>query len=135
MKRSCKNLFIAAFVATLMTGLAQAREHQIYSVAEEVPMGYENEVQKKNYYVDIGEKQGVTRGTTLDVFRVVSKLNPYENEKRINHRVKIGELKVLHANDEAAIGSFKSMETGPDTPLFEIENFMIGDHVSVSVND
>lgn len=135
MKRSCKNLFIAVMAASFMTLTAQAREHQIYSVAEEVPMGYEDEVQKKNYYVDIGEKQGVTKGTTLDVFRIISKLNPYENEKRINHRVKIGELKVLHANDDAAIGSFKMMETGPETPLFEIENFMIGDHVSVSVND
>lgn len=137
MIKSC-NLFLRAFGLLAIAAIgasAQAREHQIYSVSEEVPMGYENEVLKKNYYVNIGENQGVRRGATLDVFRIVSKLNPYENQKRINHRIKIGELKILHADEEAAIGALKTLENGEDAPLFEIENFMIGDHVSVSVTN
>ncbi|MBC77403.1 MAG: hypothetical protein CME64_15470 [Halobacteriovoraceae bacterium] len=134
MKRSCMTLF-TAICGLLLTTTALSREHQIYSIMEEVPMGYENEVNKKNYYVNIGQNQGVEQGTVLDVYRVISKLNPYENQKRINHRVKIGELKVLHADEEAAIGALEKLNQGKDTPLFEIENFMIGDHVSVSVND
>lgn len=112
-----------------------SRDHQIYSISEEVPMGDDNEVLKKNYYVNIGKNQGVRQGATLNVFRVISKLNPYENQKRINHRVKIGQIEILHADEEAAIGAFKEINNGPQDPLFEIENFMIGDHVSVSVND
>lgn len=134
MKTSCKIVFFALLWASL-SAKGFSRDHQIYSVSEEVPMGYENEILKKNYYVNIGENQGVRKGTVLDVFRVISKLNPYENQKRINHRVKIGELQVLHADDEAAIGAFKEINDGREDPLFEIENFMIGDHVSVSVND
>lgn len=134
MKKSCK-IILSAFLCLSLAGPAMARNHQIYSVAQEVPMGYENEVLKKNYYVDIGENQGVQKGTVLDVFRVISKLNPYDNQKRVNHRVKIGELRVLHADNEAAIGTFKEIYNDDNTPLFEIENFMIGDHVSVSIND
>ncbi|MCO4755873.1 MAG: hypothetical protein KC478_15435 [Bacteriovoracaceae bacterium] len=135
MRISC-NYFILA-ISCLLISMPQAfsREHQIYSVEEEVPMGYENETLKKNYYVNIGENQGVTKGTTLNVFRIISKLNPYENQKRVNHRIKIGELKVLHADEEAAIGAIQLLNKGDDTPLFEIENFMIGDHVSVNISN
>ncbi|MEX0799021.1 MAG: hypothetical protein WEB87_02295 [Bacteriovoracaceae bacterium] len=135
MKRSCKFLFTAIFCLLALSTTANAREHQIYSVSEEVPMGYDNETLKKNYYVNIGANQGVQKGATLNVYRIISKLNPYENKRRVNHRVKIGELKVLHSDDEAAIASLKNLEKGQETPLFEIKNLMIGDHVSVSVND
>lgn len=134
MRKSCK-IFILAMMLFPLPEKVFSRDHQIYSISEEVPMGYDNEVLKKNYYVNIGKNQGVRQGATLNVFRVISKLNPYENQKRINHRVKIGQIEILHADEEAAIGAFKEINNGPQDPLFEIENFMIGDHVSVSVND
>lgn len=131
MKTTCKFL-ILTFLFSIP---AFARDHLIYSVEEEVPMGYENEKTKKNYYVNIGANQGVKTGTTLDVFRVISKLNPYDNLKRINYKVKIGELKVLHSDEEAAIGSLNNIKLGIEDPLFEVRGFMIGDSVSVTVND
>lgn len=132
---SCKT-FILFFSATLMISTsAFARDHLIYSIEEEVPMGYDNEINKKNYFINMGENQGVEKGTTLDVFRIISKLNPYDNQKRINHKIKVGEMKVLYATGEAAIGRMKTFLDDKETPLFEIEDFMIGDHVDVSVNE
>lgn len=131
MKFTCK-IIILSFILTLPSF---AREHLIYSIDEEIPMGYENEKPKRNYYVNIGSNQGVKAGTTLDVFRIISKSNPYDNLKRINYKVKIGELEVLHSDDHAAIGSLKQIKVGIKDPLFEISSFMIGDYVGVSVKD
>jgi hypothetical protein len=131
MKTACK--FILFLI--LSTSISIAREHVIYSVEEEVPMGEENEIQKKNYYINMGNNQGLKNGTILEVFRIISKANPYDNLKRINYKVKIGELKVLHSDDEAAIGSSQSVRLSINDPLFEVRNFMIGDHVSVKVKD
>lgn len=131
MRFTCK-IIILSFILTLPSF---AREHLIYSIDEEIPMGYENEKPKRNYYVNIGSNQGVKAGTTLDVFRVISKSNPYDNLKRINYKVKIGELEVLHSDDHAAIGSLKKIKVGIKDPLFEISSFMIGDYVGVSVKD
>lgn len=131
MKTTCKFLIFTF----LFSFPAFARDHLIYSVEEEVPMGYEDEKPKKNYYVNMGSNQGVKSGTTLDVFRVISKSNPYDNLKRINYKVKIGEIKVLHSDEEAAIGSLQKIKLGVDDPLFEIRGFMIGDSVNVSVKD
>lgn len=129
MKTTCITIFI--FLLSLN---AFSRDHLIYSVAEEIPMGYENEVTKKNFYLNIGSNQGVNEGTILNVFRVISKSNPYENLKRVNYKIKIGEIKVLHSDDEAAIGIMTEIKDDQDTPLLQLKGFMIGDHVSVNTN-
>ncbi len=129
MKTTCITIFL--FLLSLS---AFARDHLIYSVAEEIPMGYENEVTKKNFYLNIGTNQGVSEGTVLDVFRVISRSNPYENLKRVNYKVKIGEIKVLHSDDEAAIGIMTELKDEQETPLIHLKGFMIGDHVSVNTN-
>lgn len=97
-------------------------------------MGVENEVVRKNYYVNMGSGQGVKKDSLLDVFRIVSVQNPYDNKKRVNYKVKIGQLKVLHSSDEAAIAVVSEYNKAEETPIFEIPQFMIGDHVSINVD-
>jgi hypothetical protein len=132
MKFTCKVSFLFILLLSIST-VSFARDHLIYSVAEEIPMGFDNEVSKKNYYMNIGSEQGVSEGTTLDVFRVISKSNPYDNLKRINYKIKIGEIKVVHTGDEAAIGILQVLKNDKETPLFDLNGFMIGDYVSVNI--
>ena len=132
MKFTCKVSFLFILLLSIST-VSFARDHLIYSVAEEIPMGFDNEVTKKNYYMNIGSQQGVSEGTTLDVFRVISKSNPYDNLKRINYKVKVGEIKVVHTEEEAAIGILQVLKNDTETPLFDLNGFMIGDYVSVNI--
>ncbi len=110
-----------------------AKSYVIFSMAQDLPMGLENEVIRKNYYVNIGSGQGVKKDSILNVFRIISIQNPYDNKKRVNYKVKIGELKVLHSSDEASIAMVKEYRK-EETPIFELEQFMIGDHVSINVD-
>lgn len=110
-----------------------ARSYVIFSLSQDLSMGVENEVIRKNYYVNLGAGQGVKKDSVLNVFRIVSIQNPYDNKKRVNYKVKIGELKVLHSSDEAAIATVNEYEK-EDVPIFEIPQFMIGDHVSINVD-
>ena len=131
---SCKKkLFLLVALVTLSISQVMAREHLIYSVAEDLPMGFDNEVLRKNYYINMGSQQGIQKGTVLDVFRVISKSNPYDNKKRVNYRVKVGELEVLHTEDGSAITIMKNIANGGKDPLFDINAFMIGDNVSVAI--
>ncbi len=125
-------LFLVFFFTASM---GFARDYIIYSIAQDIPMGHENEVVQKNYYVNMGEKQGLESGTVLDVFRVISRLDPYETKKRYNYRVKIGELEVLHAEEGSAITNLKSVDEGQQRGIFfDVPGLMIGDHVSVKVD-
>lgn len=131
---SCKHFTILLLLLSI-SSFAQARDHLIYSIEEELPMGFENETLKKNYYINMGSNQGVDKGTLLNVYRVISKLNPYNNQRRINHKIKVGKVKILHSSSESSIGILKELYNDKDeSPLFDLEDFMIGDHVDVSVN-
>lgn len=117
----------------LISQAVSARSYVIFSMAQDLPMGLDNEVVRKNYYINMGSGQGIKKDSIVDVFRIVSVQNPYDNKKRVNYKVKIGELKVLHSSDEAAIAMVNGYEK-EETPIFELNQFMIGDHVSINVD-
>lgn len=125
-------LLVLLTTLLISQGIA-AKSYVIFSMAQDLPMGFDNEEVRKNYYVNIGSGQGVKKDSILNVFRIISIQNPYDNKKRVNYKVKIGELKVLHSSDEASIAMVKEY-VKEDTPIFELDHFMIGDHVSISVD-
>lgn len=125
---------LSILILTLFLSQAvSARSYVIFSMAQDLPMGFENEVVRKNYYINMGSGQGVKKDSVLDVFRIVSVQNPYDNKKRVNYKVKIGELKVLHSSDEASIAMVNEYEK-EKTPIFELDQFMVGDHVAINVD-
>lgn len=113
--------------------MAFARDFIIFSIVQDLPMGYANEVVNKNFYVNIGSEQGLDSGTTLDVYRTISRLDPYETKQRYNYKVKIGELEVLHTEKDTAIATLKDTYVGKDLKVYDIGGFMIGDKVNVKV--
>ena len=123
------------FMVTLAftASMAIAKDYVIYSISQDIPMGFEKEVLRKNFYIDMGKNQGVAKGSVLDVFRVISVLDPYESKKRFNHKIKIGEVKVLHSEEGSSIGILNKIESEEETPVFEIGKLMIGDVVTAHV--
>jgi len=111
-----------------------AKSYVIFSLAQDLSMGNEGEIIRKNYYINMGSGQGIKKDSVVDVFRIVSIQNPYDNKKRVNYKVKIGELKVLHSMDEASIAMVNEYEKPEETPIFELPQFMIGDHVSINID-
>lgn len=125
-------LLLIILTLLISQGVA-ARSYVIFSMAQDLSMGFDNETLRKNYYVNMGEGQGVKKDSILNVYRIISVQNPYDNKKRVNYKVKIGELKVLHTSNEASIASVNSYEK-EKTPIFELDQFMIGDHVAINVD-
>ena len=126
-----QTILILVFTFTATMGLA--RDYIIYSIIQDVPMGEDNEIVKKNFYVNIGKKQGVREGITLDVLRTVSVQDQYKSKARYNHDIKIGELEVIHAEEGNSIGILKSLRNDEKTPYFEVSKFMIGDQVNIKL--
>ncbi|MBL6991152.1 MAG: hypothetical protein ISR65_15315 [Bacteriovoracaceae bacterium] len=131
-----KLLRVIPFALALLTFIwaAHGKEYIIYSVAQDLPMGEDNEVVRKNFYLNIGDKQGVMRSSVMDVYRTISRLDPYQNKQRFSYKVKIAELKVLHSETNASIGILTKKMSTIDDPLFEINAPMVGDEVRVQVD-
>jgi len=122
---------LALIMALLTSPMSIARDYIIYSVMHELPMGHSDELNKKNYYVNIGEKQGISPGTVLDVYRTITRNDPYESKKRYSYEIKVGELEIIHKDNDASIAISKNINTDAKSPLFDIPNFMVGDKVKI----
>lgn len=131
-KFSIHIFMICCFLFTATMGFA--RDYVIFSIAQNISMGTKETQPKKNYYVNLGQQQGVDPGTALEVYRIISLNDPFETKKRHDYRVKIGELEVLHSEQESSIAIAKDYEKGKKIPMFEVENFMVGDKVDVGTN-
>lgn len=131
---SCKRLSLGIIVSILVMipGRMHSKEFIVFSVGHDLPMKNDTYEVKKNYFLNIGADQGVKEGTKVNVLRAITTKNPYENQKIINYKVKISELKIIHSNDHSSIGV---EETPKKTEvIFDVKGIMIGDTIEVKTN-
>lgn len=128
---TCKILLLK--MAMLFSINAFATDYQIYSIFHELPMENNQQNLTKNFYVNVGEEQGVKEGTILDVYRSLSVLDPYDTKRRYNHKIKVGEVKVIHSDLKSSIAIYHELKKGPETPQLDVQNFMVGDSVNVKL--
>ena len=132
---SMKSLVRGLFLVVLLFPLSgAAQEYMVYSIDQEIPMGEPGEVVKKNYYITMGADQGLALGTVLNVYRVFSRMDPYNSQKRYRHKIKVAEIKVVHTEKTSAVGSLVSLRNAPEDPLFNIAAITVGDRVEVNVD-
>lgn len=118
-------LFVCSF--------GHAKNYMIYSLAQDIPMG-DGSAQKKNFYVNIGLQQGVKVGTELKVYRLMNLTNPYSTEKNVTFKVEVGELRVIHAEEENSIAEVSKIKT--DSKIYtEIPSLNIGDQIGVKTTN
>jgi len=124
---------LLAFSLSLLSFWAYGQDFVIYSVAQEVPMQNNTPPAPKNYFVNLGTNQGVKPGTILNVARMISEIDPFKAHQRYNHRVKVGELKVIHSEDESSIAVAVDHDTKVEGLSPEYSALMIGDRVQVKL--
>ena len=110
------------------------KEYVIFSIEHELPMNNDFKSVNKNFYLNLGKNEGARSGSVLNVFRRVSIKNPYDDQNRVNYKIKIGEIEVLHTNPNASIGILSKF-SGEKSPIFEINHFMIGDTVELKTSE
>ena len=127
----CRVFFLAlVFSPFLVVG----QNYVIYSIAQDLPMGFEGEKIRKNFYVNMGSTQGLRPGTELQVFREMVKLDPFEEERNYPHQINIGPLEVIHTETHSAIAIFKESKKKSNPLVLDIPGPMVGDRVSVVVD-
>ncbi len=130
-----KLLFILPLLIVLTSTGIFAKDYVIYSIAHELPLKNDVTNTKKNFYVNMGAGQGLKNGTTLDVYRNIFQTDPLNNNKRHIYKVKVGLLEVLHTEDGEAIAYKKEFLNNEKSPVLDLEDFMVGDSVSVHIQD
>jgi hypothetical protein len=122
------------FISIFYFNLSAAENYTVYALNQDLPMGEKDEVINKNFFLTIGREQGVYPGATLDVFRTLFVLNGSNSMERINHRVKIGEMRVIHSENRASVAVMENLLKGEPGLVLQFKGFRIGDEVSPKIS-
>lgn len=132
-KKNLKKLFLT--ILFLSSHSSISKNYIVYSITQDISMGEKNEIIQKNYYVNIGSRQGVKPGTSLNVYRKVTKKNFLSKKEEYNHKIKIATLNVIHSESSSSIANLQTFFNEKDKhPRHEIEGVIIGDHISINTN-
>ena len=120
--------FILFFSLVINSNLL-AKDYVIFSVEHSLPMGeIKNENLQKNFFVNVGKIQGVTKGSKLSVLRRVLKKSSLENNKEYQTLVPLGTIEVIHSDEYSSIGIADEKFRNQDIAISP-NTFMVGDLV------
>lgn len=110
-----------------------SREFIIFSVEHSIDMGGTTKKAPKNFFINIGKLQGVTKGSRLKVLRKTINKNEFESGKEYQTYIPIGTVKIIHSDENSSIG-IKDELYSEDSGNFALypRSFMIGDKVSIN---
>ena len=108
---------------------AHSAEFVVYSVYRGLDMGNPGETPQKDFYVNIGAAQGVRVGTTLEVMRRASTYDLITEKLYKDLTYPIARLKVIHAENNAAVARLDKMLPADKTPALAPNAVIVGDLV------
>jgi hypothetical protein len=127
-------LMIVAFFAPSITRVAADDDFIVYSIYRALDLGDPGEKPQKDYFVNMGSRQGIRPGTTLQVLRRVATYDLTSQKLYKDVQFPIAKLKVIHVEPNAAIARLDQMLPPEKTPAISPRAVMVGDLVRNSPN-
>jgi hypothetical protein len=91
-------------------------------------MSNQEPIAPKDYYIDLGLKQGVKEGDTFNTYREFAMLDEVTGEASSLMRIPVGELKVFYVGEMASIARLSAPRTA-DAPRLDHSSILMGDRV------
>jgi hypothetical protein len=122
--------FIGAVIALILPAInSHASDATIYGVAQSLYMGDAGEVARKDYYVSMGSKQGLKKGTQLEVRRKAPTFDLVNNKAYKDVVFPIATLKVIHVENDIAVARLEKLLPFNLTPVGSPHFVLVGDLV------
>lgn len=122
-------IWALAAAAALAPSDASAQEYIVYSVYRPLDLGIPGELPQKDFYVNMGANQGISRGTVLEVVRRVPTYDLTTQKLYKDAAFPIARLKVIHVEAQLAIARLEGMLPPDKTPAILPRAVMVGDVV------
>ncbi len=108
---------------------AAANEFIVYGVYRPIDLGVAGEEPQKDFYVNMGSGQGLSKGATLEVYRRSATYDLGAQKLHQDVTFPIATLKVIHVEGNAAIARLDKMHPADKTPAISPRTVMVGDIV------
>lgn len=131
-RESVKTLASILFVCGLLApaSLLATRENgSIIQVQRKIRMSESEPVPPKEYFIDLGSRDGVQVGDQMQVFRQLPVVNGQSGGPWHILRVKIGEMRVAFVGETSSLAREVEGRDLASLPPLEYQTFMLGDEV------
>ncbi len=108
--------------------LATETDYTVYQVYRPIDLG-DGSQPPKDIFVSIGVKQGVHKGSMLDVYRRISSFDNLTQKHMGDHMIPVGKIRVIHADEKTAIARADRFVSVEQEPALLPQAVMIGDVV------
>lgn len=101
----------------------------IIQVSRKLRMSHLEPLPPKEFYIDLGARDGVKAGDILEVFRMLPVVNSMSGGAWHLMKVTLGDIKVTLVGDSTSIGRIATEREPASLPSIEYQGFMVGDQV------
>ena len=126
------SMLVAAGSIIALPSESGAADFTVYSVYKALDLGNPGEIPQKDYYVNMGQSQGVHDGSILEVMRKISTYDLLSEKLYKDVTFPIARLKVIHAEGYAAIARLDKLAPTEKTPAITPRAVMVGDYVRIA---
>lgn len=132
-------IFLAflAFVTVALTpsasvsGLFAENDFIVYGIYNSVYMGDPGEVRYRDYYINMGQKQGLNKGAIVTVKRRQPTYDLLSKTLHKDMNFTIAKLKVIHVESNVSVARLVEMAPKEETPALHPDGIVIGDVVQL----
>lgn len=126
-----KAFILIILIMNLAPSSLFAREGgSIIQVQRKIRMSDAEPLAPKEYFVDIGSRDGLKAGESLEVYRSLPVINGQAGGPWHLMRVKIGDLRVAYVGETSALAREEDGRDLASLPPLEYQTFMLGDEVA-----
>lgn len=116
-----------ALVVALLTEVAAAGT--IVSVGRRLRMTNAEPLPPKDFYVDLGQREGLREGDVLTVSRQIVNVHDRVGSPTARIRITLGELTVIAVGEGGSYARQASLRAPSELPFMDSPGFMTGDEV------
>lgn len=103
----------------------------IIQVQRRLRMSYLEAMPPKDYFFDLGERDGLKVGDIVEAFRFIPVPNSLSGGAWHLMRISLGELRVQFVGESTSVGRFEKEREINSLPAMEYQSLMMGDHVQM----
>lgn len=128
-KTFVKKLYLSLILLSMVC-LADRQSGTIIQVQRKIRMSDAEALSPKEYFIDMGSRDGLAEGDSLQVFRYVPVVNGQSGGPWHILRVHIGDLKVAFVGETSSLAREEDGRNLASLPPLEYKTFMMGDEVA-----
>ena len=128
----CAALALSLGALPMASSDAQAADYVVYGMYRPLDLGNSGEAPQKDYYINMGSRQGVRVGDTLEVLRRVSTYDLQTEKLYADILFPFARIKVIHVENGVAVARLDKVSPAdktPGSPVMSTRGIMIGDFV------